>query len=334
MATDTKAVATTKIDTLRDLLEKAKSGIAAILPQHLTIERQLKIALMTTGKSKDLLECSAASILQCVVTASQLGLEPGGPLGHAYLVPYKGMATFIVGYRGLVELVRRSGTVTAFSAHIVYEKDEFLVELGTVGCIVHRPYLGAESPGLVVAAYAVARFTDGSMQFDVMTRAQVDGIRKRSRASANGPWVTDYEEMAKKTVARRLCKYLPMAVQVAEALDTDRPEETYPDFGAIIESEALREPKAKGLPAPDPTTTTTATTGAQPEIDPAASEQARHEIIAKIIAARDATDETALAAIGTSIVKSSSSFTSGDLKTLLDLHASSMENIEKAKGKK
>jgi len=322
MTTETKAMATTKIDTLRDLLEKAKSGIAAILPQHLTIERQLKIALMTTGKSKDLLECSAASILQCVVTASQLGLEPGGPLGHAYLVPYKGVATFIVGYRGLVELVRRSGTVTAFSAHIVYEKDEFSVELGTVGCIVHRPYLGAEPPGPVVAAYAVARFTDGSMQFDVMTRAQVDGIRKRSRASANGPWVTDYEEMAKKTVARRLCKYLPMAVQVAEALDTDRPQETAPDFGAIIESETLREPKAKEIQA---TETAMGTAGeGSAEIDPQASKQAHDELSVEIRVARDKRDEAALAVLGARIVKLSGTFASNDLKALMDLHASSL----------
>ena len=323
----TKAVATKQIDTLRDLLDKAKGGIAAVLPQHLTIDRQLKIALMTVGKNKDLLDCSAASILQCVVTASQLGLEPGGPLGHAYLVPYKGVATFIVGYRGLVELVRRSGTVTAFSAYIVYEKDDFAVELGTVGCISHRPYLGAENPGPMVAVYAVARFTDGSTQFDVMTKAQVDAIRKRSRASANGPWVTDYEEMAKKTVARRLCKYLPMAVQLADALDTDRPKETDPDFGAIIESEALSQPRAKAIPARDTTITATATTDTRSDIDPAASEQARHEITAKIMAARDAKDETALATIGTFIVKSSDSFTSADLKALLDLHTSSLSML-------
>lgn len=320
---ETKAVATTKIDTLRDLLEKAKGSIAAVLPQHLTVDRQLKIALMTTGKTKDLLACSAHSILQCVVTASQLGLEPGGPLGHAYLVPFKGEATFIVGYRGLVELVRRSGAVTAFSAVIVHEQDEFAVELGTVNCITHRPYLGTELPGPMVAVYAVARFTDGSMQFDVMTKAQVDAVRKRSRASANGPWVTDYDEMAKKTVARRLCKYLPMAVQVAEALETDRPRETDPDFGAIIESEALSQPRAKSIPVTE-TTVSVETGTTPPDIDPTASAQARQEITGQIMAARAAKDAAALAAIGSVIVKSSGYLTSGDLKHLMDLHAASL----------
>jgi hypothetical protein len=79
----------------------------------------------------------------------------------------------------------------------------------------------SENPGPAVAVYAVAKLKDGGTQSEVMTKAQIDAIRSRSRASGEGPWVSDYDEMARKTVVRRLCKYLPLSVELADALDED-----------------------------------------------------------------------------------------------------------------
>lgn len=320
-----------KVTMLRDMLMASKGAIAAVLPQHLTVDRQLRLALMTAGNNKALLECTPVSILQCVVTASQLGLEPGGPLGHAYLVPYKDTATFIIGYRGLVELVLRTGKVSSFSAHVVYERDTFSVELGTVGCITHRPYTGADDPGQMIAVYAVAKFNDGSTQFDVMTKAQVDLVRKRSRASASGPWVTDYAEMAKKTVARRLCKYLPMSVTVAEALDTDRPREMDPDFSKTIEAERMREPKPKHAPAPAETAEAAQTATQAPVEQTAApageswSAKATAGYIADIEASPDV---AALEGVSVGIKQDGMKFAAEDLSRLQTVYAKKMRALK------
>lgn len=203
---------------IKDLLERAKPSIAAVIPKHLTPERLLKIALSATSRTPALLACTPQSILLAVMQAAELGLEAGGLLGDGYLVPYKGKAQFIVGYRGLINLARRSGQMRAIEAHVVRTADTFEVEFGLETKLVHRPSLHGD-PGDIVAVYSVAHFRDGGYQVEVMTRAEVDAIRKRSEASDSGPWVTDYAEMAKKTVIRRLCKYLPLSPELAKALE-------------------------------------------------------------------------------------------------------------------
>jgi recombination protein RecT len=152
--------------------------------------------------------------------SAELGLEAGSALGHAYLVPYKTECTLIIGYRGLLELARRSGQIKQLSAHPVYEHDAFEVRFGTSETIDHHPLLAGER-GEIIAAYAVAHLADGSVQSEVMTRAEIDAIRSRSRAGQSGPWVTDYAEMSRKTVLRRLCKYLPASTTIARALEVE-----------------------------------------------------------------------------------------------------------------
>ena len=216
----------TALANLRSLLEQAKEQIALALPRHMTPERMMRIVLTTVQRTPQLLECSPRSILGCVVEASQLGLEPDGILGHAYLVPFWNKHTqqrecqLIPGYKGLIDLARRSGQLSTIYAQVVYEKDRFEFAYGLDPKLVHVPS-GDPDPGAVVAAYAVARLKDGSVQFDVMWRHQIDRIRQRSRAGDSGPWVTDYEEMAKKTVLRRLCKMLPCSVELQRAVALD-----------------------------------------------------------------------------------------------------------------
>lgn len=215
-----------RAQNLRHMLEKYKSQIAMALPRHMTPERMMRIVLTTVQRNPSLLQCSPESIFGCVVEASQLGLEPDGILGHAYLVPFHNKHTrrkecqLIPGYKGLVDLARRSGQLVSIFAHVVYEKDEFDFEYGLDLKLRHKPSSEA-NPGPVIAAYAVAKLKDGGVQFDVMWRHQIDRIRARSQSSGNGPWVTDYEEMAKKTVVRRLCKLLPASVELQKAVSLD-----------------------------------------------------------------------------------------------------------------
>lgn len=151
-----------------------------------------------------------------MLTCSQLGLEPDGRRAH--LIPYGKTCQLIIDYKGLVELAMRSGEVSNIHADVICENDEFLCDRGQ---IVKHEIDYRKERGSVFAAYAICRFKDGSEKSEVMSVMEIDAIRKRSRASGSGPWVTDYNEMAKKTVFRRLSKWLPLSSEFREALEKD-----------------------------------------------------------------------------------------------------------------
>ena len=228
-----QAVAVTgPLETFRGLFKRPDlvSSLAMVAPKHLTPDRITKIALAAMSRNPKLLECTQASILKAIMAAAELGLEPGGILGHAYLVPFwnskagGGRGAFecvlITGYKGKVELARRSGVVSSIVARAVYEKDTLTWEYGLNEQLVHKPFTGAGEPGKLTHVYAVAVLKDGTKIFDVMAAAQVEEIHHRSQGyktakakgwTENSPWVTDPVEMAKKTVVHRLSKYLPLA---------------------------------------------------------------------------------------------------------------------------
>jgi recombination protein RecT len=202
-----------ELDRRKDALLNSAAGM--VDPQ-----RFRTIALATFTRTPKLWLCHPGTVARAIIEAAQLGLEPTGTLGGAYLVPYKGQCQLIVGYRGLVDLARRSGEIEAVEARIVREKDEFDFSYGLDPTIVHRPALEGD-PGPMTHVYAIARYRSGGRQFDVMSLAEVEAIRQRSRAKDDGPWVTDYFEMAKKTVLRRLAKLLPLTVEAREVLSRE-----------------------------------------------------------------------------------------------------------------
>lgn len=208
-----------------------KSQIALALPKHMTAERLARIALTEVRKVPALAKCDQASFLAAIMQCAQLGLEPGGALGHAYLLPYenrkKGITEvqFIVGYRGMIDLARRSGQILSIEARAVYEADQFDVRLGLQSDLLHVPAWDAQDRGPLRFVYAVAKLKDGGTQFEVMSRVEVERVRAKSRAANNGPWVDHFEEMAKKTVIRRLFKYLPVSIELATAVALDEQAE-------------------------------------------------------------------------------------------------------------
>ena len=215
------AAQNTPVNTFAQYLAARRKQIASVLPKHLTPERICRVALTAYTKTPGLANCDMSSVFQAVMQASELGLEPGGAMNHCYLIPYGNQCQFIVSYRGLIELAMRSGEIESIEANCVFENDEFEECYGMKRNLFHRP--NRKGPrGEFVLVYAVAYYKSGSVKYAVMDKEEIESIRKRSRASRNGPWVTDYFEMAKKTAIRRLCKSLTMMPEkLAQAIEAD-----------------------------------------------------------------------------------------------------------------
>jgi len=223
--TGTAVAKQTEAESVRAALEKMKPQFAMALPKHLTPDRLLRVAMTAIQNTPKLLECDRTSLFSAIMTCAQLGLEPDGVLGQAYLVPFAGKVQFIPGYKGLISLARNSGDVVSIAAHEVCKNDHFVFAFGLDEKLEHVPARGDR--GEIEYFYAIARFKDGGRHWDVMTRAEVEIVRNRSAGwqsavkfnkQDRSPWSTDFAEMGKKTVIRRIAKYLPMSVQKAAAL--------------------------------------------------------------------------------------------------------------------
>jgi recombination protein RecT len=204
--------------TLTQMIERMKPEIARALPRHMNPDRMARIATTVLRQTPALGRCTPESFLGALMTASQLGLEPG-PLGEAYFVPYGKDCTFIPGYRGLVKLALQSPNVSKARARVVHENDEFDYAFGINEHLDHKPVQGDR--GKVTHVYAFVKYVDGGSDFDVMTVADVEKVRKRSKASGSGPWVSDWDAMAMKTVFKRLSKWMPLSSEFATAAAMD-----------------------------------------------------------------------------------------------------------------
>lgn len=234
-----KAVATgkapaTKPKTILGLLSdpKIKHQMAIALPKSLTADRLARIVMTEIRKNPKLETCDQGSFMGALMQCAQLGLEPGGALGHAYLIPFenrkKGITEvqFIVGYRGMIDLARRSGQIESLEAHAVYENDESDIEFGLGSKLVHKPNFEADDRGAMKLVYAIAKLKGGGVQFEVMSKKEIDKIKAMSRAGSYGPWVDHYDQMALKTVIRRLFKYLPVSIEMTKAVTLDEQAES------------------------------------------------------------------------------------------------------------
>jgi recombination protein RecT len=216
-----------RLDSLLATLESRRSVIESTLPKIMTPERLFGLARVAITANPTILQCSTLSVIQSLMVAAQLGLNPTGVLGSAYIVPYKNRytgkkeATLIPGYRGLMELAIRSGMVKMMESRLVREGEVFTIEWGSSPKITHFPHTTIPEGCQVVGCYAVAWFDKDFKQSDYMDRGELDLIRNRSKAKTSGPWVTDTNEMYRKTVVRRLCKYLPLSSEMATALSME-----------------------------------------------------------------------------------------------------------------
>lgn len=201
--------------------ESMREQFARALPKHLSSERFARVAITALTRTPKLADCTPASLMKCLLDLSAMGLEPDGRRAH--LIPFENRnlgiveCTLIVDFKGLIELIRRSGDVVSIRAETVCEKDDFSWSDGIVSHSVNW----REDRGQAQAVYAEAVMKSGEKQCAVMTTKEVEAIRARSRAGNNGPWKTDWAEMAKKTAVRRLSKMLPLSSEIMDHVSRD-----------------------------------------------------------------------------------------------------------------
>lgn len=241
-------------DDFSAIFEYYKPQISQALPKHLTPERIIQQAVTMASRMPELRECTPESFIGAIMQASILGFQPVNALGQCYFIPYNNRKTgkkevqFQIGYRGLLDLARRSGEIQTVYAQAVYAKDIFNFEFGLNPILKHVPVL--EDRGELKYVYAVAKFINGGYIFEVMTKSDIEVIRKRSQSQQSyingklspsiypvGIWASDYAEMAKKTVLRRLLKYCPLSVDILSKIQSDggtiRPDNFIPETGDL-----------------------------------------------------------------------------------------------------
>ena len=283
-----KSPATQRRDLLMD--PKTIQKFATALPRGIDPNRFARVIWTEVRKNPLLINADAGSLLSSCITAAQLGLEVGSHLGQCYLVPFNKrvktpegwknvqQAQLIIGYRGLITLARKSGEMVSLNAFAVFEKDDFSYQLGLHPDVHHVPSAEADR-GALTYVYAVANFVGGGIQFEVMSRAEIEAVRDASQGwisakqsaakygkDVNSPWATHFNEMAKKTVVRRLAKYLPLSVEAARAVEVDEaaergevPEDDYVDATFIekggVAPDAVEdiEPVEEAAPSATPT---------------------------------------------------------------------------------
>lgn len=237
--------------------DSVKEQMKMVLPKHLTPDRMARVACTAILKTPKLTSCKPESLLQALMLCSQAGLEPDGR--NAHLIPYGDQVQVIFDWKGLVALARRNGVQNIF-ADVVCANDVFKW-VRTGDGLQFEHLVDWRSPrGEMYAAYCIWKDND---QFDgeVMTKDEIEGIRKRSRAGSSGPWVTDFNEMAKKTVVRRASKKWPMDSEIADAMS--REDDNIPTvttapvtFTQIpATTETVTEPEPQGSPADNSTVT-------------------------------------------------------------------------------
>ena len=212
------------VKAMGDLLKRMHTQIEKALPSVITPERFTRIALTAYSRNEKLQECTAESFLGSMMQAAQLGVEPNTPLGQAYLIPYRNKGVmevqFQLGYRGMIDLAYRSGEVQNIQAHEVYENDTFEYELGLEPKLRHIPAL--KDRGNVILYYAVFKLTNGGVGFEVMSKEDVEAFaKKKSKTYGTGPWQSDFDAMAKKTLVKRLLKFAPLKSDFVRAISSD-----------------------------------------------------------------------------------------------------------------
>mgnify|MGYP002568356296 CR=1 FL=1 len=223
-ATQKPVAAVTGKPALQQYIKQMSGEIKKALPSVITPERFTRIVLSALSTNPKLAETTPQSFLAAMMTAAQLGVEPNTPLGQAYLIPYRNKGVmecqFQLGYKGLIDLAYRSGEISIIQAQVVYSEDTFIYSFGLEPTLKHIP--AAHDRGEPVYVYAVFKTKEGGYGFEVMSMEEIRTFAQRySKAYDNGPWQTNFEEMAKKTVLKRVLKYAPLTTDFLRRLAQD-----------------------------------------------------------------------------------------------------------------
>lgn len=232
--------------TMQQYIKQMEGEIKKALPSVLTPERFTRIVLSALSTNPKLAATTPQSFLAAMMTAAQLGVEPNTPLGQAYLIPYFNNKTrcsecqFQLGYKGLIDLAYHSGEVSVIQAQVVYANDEFTFSFGLDPQLKHVP--AHENRGEPIYVYAMFRTKDDGYGFEVMSMDDIRTFAQQySKTYGSGPWQTNFEEMAKKTVLKRVLKYAPLksdflrVIAQDEMVKTEISEDMYAVPGTVVE---------------------------------------------------------------------------------------------------
>jgi recombination protein RecT len=249
------------VSPTEQILQSKRDAIAKVAAFGIDVDRLIKQAAIAAMENANLAACDKASLVLSVARVCELGLDLSKTLGQAYLVPYGRTATLIIGYKGLIELAYRSGRVTMIDAREVRQGDRFTWTGGTNPQVHHEPAeLGKR--GELIGVYCIIDMRDGGRKVEVMDKAEVDAIRRRSKSGNSGPWQTDYARMATKTVIRRACQQLPLSPEMRRAFEYDgdridtQPKAETPDRPKLADhlaaAPAGRDAGSEPEPTPEP----------------------------------------------------------------------------------
>lgn len=217
MAAEAKDVATRLSDELTTVLQPE---IEKVLPPHIGLDRFMRVVLTAISMNPELRDVERRSLFTSAVKAATDGLVPDGREGA--FVTFGGKAQWMPMVAGIIKKVRNSGELLSLMSNVVYEKDTFKYWIDDAGeHVQHEPNVLTENRGNLVAVYAIAKTKEGGVYTEVMSRGQIDQVRNVSRAKNAGPWSSWYDEMARKTVIRRLSKRLPMSTDLEETVRRD-----------------------------------------------------------------------------------------------------------------
>ena len=246
---------------LNDMLVKAEPAFQSLGRKYIDPKRFIRIVMAAArrpGKGGGtILDCTPQSVVLACMEAAAVGLEPNTPQAHCYLIPYGNSCTLQFGYPGLVALALRQPDVKRIETRLRYERDTFEPQYAPTVSLHHLPVLDGDR-GAKLGVYSIVHFTDGDMDFEYMEIEEVDQIKARVKGADNAasPWVTSYDEMAKKTVLKRACKRWGKSKELARATQLDNadgPVEPEPEVADLLASTQRPARDVSSL-APEPKT--------------------------------------------------------------------------------
>lgn len=239
------------------------SQLANVASKYLTPEKMLKIASLAAYRQPELYKCTMESFCNAIIEAGEYGLDFGGISGEGYMIAYgnknlpRGVkeCKFMPGYQGFIKLAYRTGQIEFIDSQLVYEQDSCDYQLGSDPSISHRPKLQGER-GDMIFGYGLVILKDSARpKIEFMTAAELMLIKARSRSGDSGPWKTDLSEMCRKTLIRRIWKYIPKTPIMTAAIETDNQDfdsfdvaadKASADVNETMGSEPVDSPPSKG----------------------------------------------------------------------------------------
>lgn len=227
----------------KSLIEKNRGALLQALPEHIGVERFMRVAITAGIQNPALTRCTAESIMGALLQSAQLGLVPDGLLGQAFIIPYGDKAQFQVGAQGLAELALRTGRIAAIIPEVVHQKDEFewWREVDR-DHFKHKPYEGSDDPGPVTHSYCIIRRKDGTASVTVLPKAKIEREhRAHSKAGKTGPWQTHFEPMAKKTAVIVALKWEAKSPELAKVISSEERLDAGVDLPLTTEEKQIIE---------------------------------------------------------------------------------------------